>query len=239
MKAHRRQVRSFVRRAGRLTPAQARALRELWPEYGIEPPAGGTLDLGAVFGRSAPRICEIGFGDGEALAVLAGQRPDTDFLGIEVHEPGIGHLLLRLQKEQLRNVRLIRQDAVDVLRGWLPPESLDRIHLFFPDPWPKKRHHKRRILQPEFLALAARVLRPGGVLHLATDWKDYADQMLEYTDATPRFRNRAGPGNFSARPAERPETKFERRGRRLGHGVWDLVYERAPAGRSAGQERVL
>lgn len=235
MEPRRRQVRSFVRRAGRITAAQARALGDLWPIHGIDPP-DGPLDLDVVFGRAAPRICEIGFGDGEALAMLAARRPETDFLGIEVHEPGIGHLLLALEKLGLTNVRLIRHDAVEVLRDWLPPACLDRLHLFFPDPWPKKRHHKRRIVQPAFLALVARTLKPSGILHLATDWKNYAEQMLDVIDHSARFRNLAGPGRFSQRPVERPETKFERRGRKLGHDVWDLLYERMPDRPSAGQE---
>lgn len=220
-----RQVRSFVRRAGRITAAQSRALRELWPVYGIDPPER-PLDLDEVFGRSAPRICEIGFGDGQALATLAAAQPEADFLGIEVHEPGIGRLLLTIERRGLENIRAIQHDAVEVLRDWLTPACLDRLHLFFPDPWPKKRHHKRRIVQPDFLGLAARVLKADGVLHMATDWENYAEQMLELADSCPRFRNAAGRGLFSARPAERPETKFERRGRRLGHQVWDLLYVR-------------
>ena len=221
----RRQVRSFVRRAGRVTAAQSRALKDLWPIYGVEA-TDGALDLERLFGRTASRICEIGFGNGEALAALAAARPETDFLGIEVHEPGIGHLLLAIERQRLTNIRLIRHDAVEVLRDWLLPACLDRLHLFFPDPWPKKRHHKRRIVQPEFLHLVAQSLRPGGVLHMATDWQPYAEQMLELADACSELRNLAGAGQFSPRPAERPETKFERRGRRLGHGVWDLLYER-------------
>lgn len=225
MERGRRQVRSFVRRAGRVTAAQTRALNDLWPVYGVEPP-DGSLDLDRLFHRQAPRICEIGFGNGEALAALAAARPETDFLGIEVHEPGIGHLLLAIEREHLANIRLIRHDAVEVLRDWLPPGCLNRLHLFFPDPWPKKRHHKRRIVQPDFLQRVARALRPGGVLHMATDWEPYAEHMLELADASDELRNLAGAGHFSPRPRERPETKFERRGRRLGHGVWDLLYER-------------
>ncbi len=225
MESDGRQVRSFVRRAGRITAAQSRALRELWPVYGIDPPRE-PLDLGKIFGRRASRICEIGFGDGQALAALAAEQPEVDFLGIEVHEPGVGRLLLSVERQGLTNVRVIRHDAMEVLRDWLKPGCLDRLHLFFPDPWPKKRHHKRRIVQQDFLALAARVLRPGGVLHMATDWENYADHMLELTDRCPHFRNAAGRGHFSGRPAERPETKFERRGRRLGHLVRDLIYRR-------------
>jgi len=227
METRRRQVRSFVRRAGRTTTAQSRALEQLWPVYGVEPPRD-RLDLEALFGRNAPRVCEIGFGNGDALAALARHRPDTDFLGIEVHEPGIGHLLLAIRKTGIGNVRVIRQDAVEVIRDWLPSASLDRIHLYFPDPWPKKRHHKRRIVQPDFLAALARVLKPGGTLHLATDWEPYAKHMLEVTGNCREFRNMAGPGSYSPRPAERAETRFERRGRRLGHPVRDLLFERVP-----------
>jgi len=225
MEPRRRQVRSFVRRAGRTTAAQSRALDELWPIYGIESP-GGVLDLDAVFGRDAPRVCEVGFGNGEALAALAHDRPDMDFLGIEVHEPGVGHLLLAIEKAGLSNVRIARHDAVEVLGDWLPAACLDRVHLYFPDPWPKKRHHKRRIVKPAFLATLARVLRPGGVLHMATDWEPYAEQMLAVAGESHAFRNLAGPGEYSCRPPERPETRFERRGRRLGHSVRDLLFER-------------
>lgn len=225
MEPWRRQVRSFVRRAGRITAAQARALDELWPIYGIDA-ADGALDLDDLFGRHAPRLCEIGFGNGDALVTLARDRPDMDFLGIEVHDPGIGHLLLAAEKSGLRNLRIARHDAVEVIRDWLPFASLDRVHLYFPDPWPKKRHHKRRIVQPAFLEAIAQVLKPGGVLHMATDWQPYAEQMLRLTEGSGRFRNLAGPGEYSPRPPERPETRFERRGRRLGHPVRDLVFER-------------
>lgn len=225
MEPRHRQVRSFVRRAGRITKAQARALDELWPTYGIDD-ADGTLDLDALFGRRAPRLCEIGFGNGDALVTLARNRPDVDFLGIEVHDPGIGHLLLAAEKTGLRNLRIARGDAVEVIREWLPPASLDRVHLYFPDPWPKKRHHKRRIVQPAFLEAVARVLKPCGVLHMATDWQPYAEHMLGVTEGSGRFRNLAGTGEYSPRPPERPETRFERRGRRLGHPVRDLVFER-------------
>ena len=219
-----RTVRSYVRREGRLTRSQARALEALWPRWGVEPE--GLLDLDALFGRSAPRTLEIGFGNGESLATMAQAAPEQDFLGIEVHRPGVGHLLLRIEALGLTNVRIICQDAVEVLQRHIADEALDRVLLFFPDPWPKKRHHKRRILQPEFVALVARKLRPGGIFHMATDWEDYARQMLETMEASQQFENTAGPGRFSPRPADRPETKFERRGRGLGHGVWDLVYRK-------------
>lgn len=216
-----------MRRAGRTTAAQARALQQLWPRFGLEQ-AAGPLDLDAAFGRSAPRHCEIGFGDGTALAAAAAAHPDIDFLGIEVHEPGVGRLLLAIEDRELTNVRIIRHDAVEVVGRWLPAASLDRVNIFFPDPWPKKRHHKRRLIQPPFLAALHRVMRPGAVLHLATDWEHYAEQMLEVADASPGFENLAGEGRFSPRPEERPQTRFENRGLRLGHGVRDLLYRRLP-----------
>lgn len=221
----RRRVRSFVRRAGRVTSAQARALAELWPRFGVETPEG-QLDLQALFGRDAPRICEVGFGDGQALAELALRQPENDFIGIEVHEPGIGHLLLNIERHGLQNVRIIRHDATDVLESWLPTGSLDRVHVFFPDPWPKKRHHKRRLIQPDFIGSLARAIRPGGILHMATDWEPYAEQMRDVADASAQFDNLSGAGCYSGDRADRPETKFERRGLRLGHEVRDLLYRR-------------
>lgn len=219
-----RRIRSFVRREGRLTAGQQRALEELWPEFGLE--NGSLHDLDRVFGRHAPRTLEIGFGNGAALAALAQHRPDCDFIGIEVHRPGIGRLLLELERRGLRNVRIFREDAVQVLRECIPDHSLDRLLLFFPDPWHKTRHHKRRIVQPAFLELVADKLVAGGMLHMATDWENYAAHMLAVGDASTAFRNRAGAGHFSPRPDYRPVTKFEQRGQRLGHGVWDLVFER-------------
>ena len=219
-----RPIRSFVRREGRMTPAQRRAFSELFTRYGVE--LDGRLDLDRVFGRVAPRTLEIGFGDGETLATLATTAPHTDFLGIEVHRPGVGHLLLELERRQLSNVRVICADAVETLAHHLAPACFDHILLLFPDPWPKHRHHKRRILQPAFTELVADHLRPGGTFHLATDWEDYARQMLADLDASGHFCNAAGKGRFSPKPAYRPVTKFERRGQRLGHGVRDLVYTR-------------
>lgn len=219
-----RRVRSFVRREGRLTASQQRALDTLLPRFGVA--LDGIVDFDCVFGRHAPRIVEIGFGNGVSLAQMAALAPDRDFLGIEVHRPGVGHLLLEIERHALANVRVVCADAVDVLERHIAPASLDRVLLFFPDPWPKTRHHKRRILQPAFVALVQERLKPGGVFHMATDWRDYAEQMLEVMDGAPGFRNAAGRGQFAPKPDYRPETKFERRGLRLGHGVWDLLFMR-------------
>ncbi|HWP94926.1 MAG TPA: tRNA (guanosine(46)-N7)-methyltransferase TrmB [Gammaproteobacteria bacterium] len=218
-----RRIRSFVRREGRLTAAQARALETLLPRYGL---AFGpqVLDFEAVFGRRAPRLLEIGFGDGAALVAHAQSHPDWDHLGIEVHRPGIGRLLRELEARGLGNVRVICHDASEVLETQIPDASLDKVLLYFPDPWPKKRHHKRRLVQPPFAALVARKLVPGGVWQLATDWEDYAQQMLEVLGACPTLRNAAPDSGFAPRPAERPPTRFERRGEKLGHGVWDLLF---------------
>lgn len=222
---HRRTVRSFVKRGGRLTPSQARALETLWPQFGIDPP-DKPLDLDEVFGRKAPRTMEIGFGNGDNLAALAARHPERDYLGIEVHDPGVGHLLLRIEREGLPNIRIARHDAVEVLSSWLPPGSLDEVLILFPDPWHKKRHHKRRLVQPAFLARLARVMAPGARLHLATDWGPYAEQMLEACEASAHFQNAAPGGGYSPRPETRPVTKFERRGLKLGHEVFDLLFVR-------------
>lgn len=224
---HPRRIRSFVRREGRLTPSQQRALDELLPRYGLDP--AGPLDLDAAFGRRAPRTLEIGFGNGASLAEMAAAAPEQDFIGIEVHRPGVGHLLRLIAGRELTNVRIICADAVEVLRAAIPDAGLNRVLLLFPDPWPKKKHHKRRILQPEFVALVARKLVPAGIFHLATDWEHYAEQMLEVMEASPGFTNQSGPGRFAERPAGRPLTRFEQRGQRLGHGVWDLLYRREDA----------
>ncbi len=213
-----------MRREGRLTRGQERALEVLWPEFGLEPQ--GPMGFPAVFGREAPVVLEIGFGDGESLAAMAAADPQTDFLGIEVHRPGVGHLLMRIEEAGLENLRVMDRDAVEVLRENIPDASLARVQILFPDPWPKKRHHKRRLVQPPFVALLARKLVHGGVLHLATDWAHYAEHMLEVVGAESAFRNRAGEGRYSDRPAYRPETKFERRGLRKGHVVHDLLFER-------------
>ncbi len=226
-----RPVRSFVLREGRLTAGQERAFRELWSRFGVDWAPGQTLDPQALFAAdqpsTAPITLEIGFGNGESLASMAAAAPEHDFIGLEVHRPGVGHLLLLLEQQRLTNVRVLRTDATALLGTGLRPSSLDRVQLFFPDPWPKKRHHKRRIVQPSFVAAVAQALRPGGIFHLATDWTPYAEWMLTMLeDANALFENCAGPGQFSARPPQRPLTKFERRGQRLGHQVHDLIYRR-------------
>lgn len=223
---HHRAVRSFVRRAGRLTASQSRALAELWPRFGVEPPAGA-LDLDALFGRRAPRSMEIGFGNGSNLAALAARHPERDYLGVEVHDPGVGHLLLSIERDALTNIRIARHDAVEVVTQWLPPACIDETLIFFPDPWHKKRHHKRRLVQADFLRNLARVTSPGGRLHLATDWAPYAEEMLAAGEAAPEWKNLAAGGGYAERPATRPETKFERRGLALGHEVFDLLFLRA------------
>jgi tRNA (guanine-N7-)-methyltransferase len=221
----RRTIRSFVQRAGRITGAQERALEQLWPRFGIDfSPI--PLDFDSIFGRSAPRTLEIGIGDGETLLALAALHPERDFLGVEVHRPGVGHCLLGIESGGLTNVRLIAQDAVEVLERQLPDRSLDEVLLYFPDPWPKKRHHKRRIVQPAFAELLATRLKPGGSFRLATDWAPYAEHMLEVLRASPAFTNASPAGDYVPRPASRPLTKFERRGERLGHEVFDLEFRR-------------
>jgi tRNA (guanine-N7-)-methyltransferase len=229
---HPRSIRSFVTRAERITPAQQRALAELWPRFGIEFHAAA-LEARAVFGREAARVLEIGFGNGENLVALAAARPEQDFRGIEVHRPGIGRALLALEAGALSNVRIICHDAVEVLAQQIPPQWLHEILVLFPDPWPKKRHHKRRLIQRPFAEVLASRLAPGGRLRLATDWKPYALEMLETLTAVPDLHNEAAGGGFVARPPERAPTRFERRGERLGHEVWDLAFRRSPS--SAGQ----
>ncbi len=221
---HPRSIRSFVIRAGRLTDAQRRALDELWPRYGIEL---GTqpLDFDTVFGRRAPRVVEIGFGNGEHLAALAARHPERDFLGIEVHPPGIGRLLLALAASDLRNVRVSGHDAVEVFETQIPSQSLDEVQILFPDPWPKKRHHKRRLIQPPFVDCLARRLKPGGLVRLATDWQPYAEQMRQVLGACALLESLA-PGGFVERSSDRAPTRFERRGERLGHEIWELAYRR-------------
>jgi len=216
-----RSIRSYVLRQGRITAAQARARDELAPVYGI-PFAPAPLDLDRVFGRAAPKVLEIGFGMGETTAAIAAAHPELDYLAIEVHSPGVGSLLNRIESLGLQNVRVIQHDAVEVLERMIPPAALDGVHLFFPDPWPKKRHHKRRLVQAPFVALLAARMKRGAYLHVATDWEDYALQILAVLAAEPALENTAD--GFAPRPERRPETKFERRGVRLGHRVWDAVF---------------
>ena len=220
-----RAIRSFVLRQGRFTPAQQRAFDELWPRFGLDY-IGSPRDFDEVFGRSAPRVLEIGFGNGDALRFAAAQDPDRDYIGIEVHAPGVGRLLNALDADDASHVRLYHHDAVEVLRNEIADASLDEVRIYFPDPWHKKRHNKRRLIQPEFAALLVSKLRVGGRLHAATDWQDYAEKMWEVLDATPGLTNRAGPRGHVPRPDWRPQTHFETRGQKLGHGVWDLVYDR-------------
>ena len=221
-------IRSYVLRAGRMGPGQERALKELGPRY-VLPFAPQPLDLDATFGRSAPRVLEIGFGMGDATAQVAAAMPGSDFIGIEVHAPGVGALLKRIGELGLTNLRIVQHDAVPVLERMIPPHSLAGVHLWFPDPWHKKKHHKRRLVQPAFVALVVSRLARGGYLHCATDWQPYAEQMLDVLSAAPGLANTAA--GYAPRPAWRPLTKFEQRGLKLGHGVWDLVFSAStPAG---------
>ncbi|HKT74420.1 MAG TPA: tRNA (guanosine(46)-N7)-methyltransferase TrmB [Steroidobacteraceae bacterium] len=222
---HHRAVRSFVTRAGRITDAQQRALTELWPRYGIEYGAG-EIDLDALFGRTVPRVVEIGFGNGENLARLAALHPERDYVGIEVHRPGVGRLLLELEAAHLTNVRVVCHDAVEVFERQIAPGCLAEVWILFPDPWPKKRHHKRRLIQAPFVELVASRLRPAGVLRLATDWEPYAQAMVDVLLRSPSLRNLAAAGPYAPPAPERAATRFQRRGERLGHGVWDLAFER-------------
>jgi len=223
LQEHRRQIRSFVLRQGRVSKAQRRAHAELLPVYGV-PFSPIPLDLDRVFGRAAPRVLEIGFGMGETTAAIAQEHPENDYLGIEVHTPGVGSLLKRIADLHLANLRIIQHDAVEVVQHMIAPDALDGVHIFFPDPWPKKRHHKRRLIQPAFVALLASRMKRGARVHACTDWEEYARQTLEVLAAEPALRNTA-PG-YASRPETRPETKFERRGLALGHRVWDLVFRK-------------
>ena len=223
-------IRSYVLRAGRVGSGQARALAEIGPQFML-PYQPAVLDLDAVFGRAAsnsppaPRILEIGFGMGEGLAEIAATHPENDYLGVEVHTPGVGALLKQIGERGLGNVRVIQHDAVEVLTNMLAPASLTGVHIFFPDPWHKKRHHKRRLIQSPLVSLLASRIQPGGYIHLATDWQDYAEQMLVVLSAEPLLANTMA--DYAPRPDTRPLTKFEQRGIRLGHGVWDLVFRRS------------
>jgi tRNA (guanine-N7-)-methyltransferase len=221
----RRPIKSYVVRGGRLTDAQQRALDELWPRYGV-PFEPRPLDLAVLFGRVAPVLLEIGFGNGDNLLALATAEPQHDFIGVEVHPPGVGHLLRKAGDAGLTNLKVIQHDAVEVLQQQIPAESLDSMLVLFPDPWHKKRHHKRRLVSPEFAALAASRLRRGGTLQLATDWEPYAEAMLEVLNGAAVLRNRSADRRFVPRNPGRILTRFERRGERLGHAVHDLCFER-------------
>ncbi|MEZ5523547.1 MAG: tRNA (guanosine(46)-N7)-methyltransferase TrmB [Pseudomonadales bacterium] len=220
-----RRIRSFVIRAGRMTGGQQRAYETLWPRFGLEL-KNGAIEPEKVFGNAAPVVLEIGFGMGDSLAQMAQAAPAQNFIGIEVHRPGVGRLLHLVEQAGNTNLRVYCDDAVEVLKNCIPDKSLDRLQLFFPDPWHKKRHHKRRLVQPDFMALVREKLVVGGVFHAATDWEPYAGYMLEVMAQVPGFKNLAASGLYSEKPDYRPETKFERRGERLGHGVWDLLFER-------------
>ncbi len=222
---HHRPIRSFVRRAGRLTASQQRALDELWPAYGIEY-SEDAIDFEAVFGRRAPVVLEIGFGNGETLVEMAADHPDQDYLGIEVHEPGIGHCLIAADKAGISNLKLLNHDAMEVLEHQLCSGSLARINLYFPDPWPKKRHHKRRIVQPGFLARCADLLAPDGSMHVATDWANYAEHIDETFAESAHFDCVERREHQGDRPLDRPVTKFERRGLRHGHGIVDWRFDK-------------
>lgn len=221
-------IRSFVLRQGRLTKGQERALETGWPNYGVDYHQT-MLDLSQLFGRSdSKKILEIGFGMGDATAQIAQTLPEVDFLAVEVHTPGVGSLLKLIQEQALTNIRIVQHDAVEVLQNMLPDASLDGVHIFFPDPWHKKRHHKRRLIQAEFIKLLCGKLKTGGYLHVATDWQEYAEWVLEVLRAEPQLKNTAAKENngYAEKPEYRPLTKFENRGLKLGHGVWDLVFTR-------------
>ena len=218
-------IRSYVVRAGRMTDGQRNAFENSWATYGLKL-ADGAIDTDTVFGRAGPKVLEIGFGMGDSLLQMATAEPATDFIGIEVHPPGVGTIMNIAQSEGISNLRVYLADANDVLEECFAPQSIDRLQLYFPDPWHKKKHNKRRIVQPQFVQLVRDKLRCNGVLHMATDWQPYAEQMLETLDQAEGFLNTAGAGNYAPRPAYRPMTKFERRGERLGHGVWDLIYQK-------------
>lgn len=220
-----RRIRSFVLREGRLTKGQQHALENYWSQYGIDF-TPSLLDLSSVFGRDNPRVLEIGFGMGKSLVAMASAAPATDFIGIEVHKPGVGACLSEAVAQGISNIRVFEHDAVEVLADMIPDQSLDAIQLFFPDPWHKKRHHKRRIVQPEFVQALRHKLKLGGVFHMATDWENYAEHMLEVMQAAPGFENMSADNTYVPRPEHRPLTKFEQRGQKLGHGVWDLMYRR-------------
>jgi len=219
-----RVIRSFVVRSGRMTAGQTRGWEDYWDRYGLD--ADNTLNFNEAFGNTNPVVFEIGFGMGGSLFEMASNAPDINFVGVEVHRPGVGALLAAAGDADLKNLRLLCCDAVELLKNQVPDNSLMRLQLYFPDPWHKKRHHKRRIVQPEFAALVARKLQDGGVFHMATDWEPYAEHMAEVMNAAPDYENCATSGVYSEKPDYRPSTKFEKRGERLGHGVWDLLYRK-------------
>lgn len=220
-----RTIKSFVIRAGRMTQGQKQAIETGWKDFGLELEQG-LLDYQQIFKRTAPVTLEIGFGMGQSLCTMAEQAPEQDFIGIEVHKPGVGALITILQDKQLNNVRVFNCDAIEVLNNCIADNSLDRLLLFFPDPWHKKHHHKRRIVQPEFAQLVRSKLKVGGIFHMATDWQPYAEHMLEVMQIAQGYKNLATDNSYVPRPEERPKTKFETRGERLGHGVWDLKFQR-------------
>ncbi|MDF1655087.1 MAG: tRNA (guanosine(46)-N7)-methyltransferase TrmB [Coxiellaceae bacterium] len=218
-----RTIRSYVLRQGRMTISQSQALKNLWPQYGIEL-SSELLDFESLFGNTNPVTIEVGFGMGDSLVQMAAEYPDRNFLGIEVHGPGVGALLAGVQKQGLTNLRVIQDDAVKVLQQMIPPHSVSCFQIFFPDPWHKKRHHKRRLIQPEFVAVLVSKLADGGLIHCATDWQAYAEQMMQVLSANERLQNTCGDQRYVENQQLRPSTKFEKRGERLGHGVWDLLF---------------
>ncbi|GHA19046.1 tRNA (guanine-N(7)-)-methyltransferase [Arenicella chitinivorans] len=223
---HHRPIRSFVKREGKLTTGQKNAIEQLWPTHGIELKAE-PLELAAEFGRDAPVVLEIGFGNGLSLADMAEAYPDLNFFGVEVHRPGVGSLLVQVKQRGLQNVRVSQDDAVQVLEQQIPDASLHRVQIFFPDPWHKKRHHKRRLIQPDFVTMLVKKLAPGGHIHVATDWENYAEHILGVLSQNADLCNTSSdPSGYAPKPEYRPDTKYEKRGIRLGHGVWDLVFEK-------------
>ena len=222
---HLRTIKSFIKREGRLTTGQQNALDNLWSQFGIDY-SQKILDLDDVFGRSAEKVLEIGFGNGNSLFEMAQADPQRDFIGIEVHRPGVGHLLQLIEQSGIQNLRIISYDAVDVINHQIADRSLHKVQLFFPDPWHKKKHHKRRIVQDEFANMLAQKLLPGGLFHLATDWEHYAEHMIEVMNRNTNFSNLSADNSFIPKPDYRPTTKFEIRGQKLGHGVWDMLYKK-------------
>ena len=222
---HIRTIHSFVKREGRLTTGQQLALDTQWPEFGVDYSAV-PLNFSALFNRDAEVILEIGFGNGDSLWQMAQAQPDKNYFGIEVHRPGVGHLLRLVEQSECKNIRVSNRDAIDVLEHQIADNSIDRLQLFFPDPWHKKKHNKRRIVQDKFIKQVARILKPGGVFHLATDWEHYAKHMLRTLNSSDLFNNLSNDDTFVPKPEERPTTKFEKRGHRLGHGVWDLLFQK-------------